>query len=65
MQVIIDQVVSRIRTVDGDTALSPQTLAQIVAAVLRAIEDRERETAREDEELSQRNYQQRNRPWAR
>ena len=65
MQVIIDQVVSRIRTVDGDTTLSPQTLSQIVAAVLRAIEDRERETAREDEELSQRNYQQRNRPWAR
>jgi hypothetical protein len=65
MQVIIDQVVSRIRTVDGDTALSPRTLAQIVGAVLRAIEDRERETAREDEELSQRNYQQRNRPWAR
>jgi hypothetical protein len=65
MQVIIDQVVSRIRAADGNAALSPQTLARIVAAVLRAIEDRERETAREDEELSQRNYQQRNRPWAR
>lgn len=65
MQVVIDEVVSQVRAVDGDAVLAPETLHHIVSAVMRAIEDKERRGANEDEELSQKNYQQRNRPWAR
>lgn len=65
MQVIIDEVTARVRATDGGAALAPETLRQIVAAVLAAIDARERGQAREDEELSQRNVHQRNRPWLR
>jgi hypothetical protein len=65
MQVIIDQVTARVRAMEGGAALSQETLRQIVAAVIQAIDARDRNTASENEELSQRNYQQRNRPWLR
>lgn len=37
-QVIIDEVVSRVRALDGGSALSPETLRQIVEAVLPAVQ---------------------------
>ena len=37
MQVIIDEVVSRVRAVDGRSALAPETLRSIVDAVLAAV----------------------------
>jgi hypothetical protein len=39
MQVEINEVVSTVRTVDGDALLTPQTLNRIVAAVLNAVQD--------------------------
>jgi hypothetical protein len=40
MQVEIQEIVSTVRTVDGESLLAPQTLARIVAAVLAAMEAR-------------------------
>lgn len=37
MQVIIDEVVSRVRAVDGRSALAPETLRAIVDTVLAAV----------------------------
>lgn len=39
MQVVIEQVVSRIRAVDGKSALGPETMRAIVQAVLAAVRD--------------------------
>jgi hypothetical protein len=38
MEVIIQEVVSTVRAVDGNALLDPRTMAQIVRAVLAAIE---------------------------
>jgi len=65
MQVIIEEVVSRIRTTEGGAGLSPETLRTIVSAVVTALEERQRHRENLDEEHSLRNYQQRNQPWNR
>lgn len=41
MEVEISNVVSTIRTVDGDSLLAPQTLEKIVRAVLEAVNEQE------------------------
>ena len=41
MEVHIADVVSTVRTVDGEALLAPRTMERIVRAVLRAIEERE------------------------
>lgn len=37
MQVIIDEVISRVRAIDGRSALAPETMRAIVEAVLAAV----------------------------
>lgn len=50
MEVIIDEVVSRIRVVDGGTLLSPAVARELVRLTLQAArEERERERRREAE----------------
>ena len=39
MQVIIDEVVSRVRAIDGRSALAPETLRSIVETVLAAVRE--------------------------
>jgi hypothetical protein len=39
VQVIIDEVVSRIRAIDGRSALAPETMRAIVDAVLAAVRE--------------------------
>ena len=46
MQVEIGEVVSTVRTVDGEALLSPQTLQRIVTAVLQALQEVEAHRAR-------------------
>jgi hypothetical protein len=41
MEVHINDIVSSVRTVDGDSLLAPQTLAKIVQAVLAAVREQE------------------------
>lgn len=41
MEVNIEDVVSTVRTVDGDSLLSPNTLRTIVNAVMQAVAERE------------------------
>jgi hypothetical protein len=65
MQVIIDEVVSRVRAIEGGANLSPDTLRGIVSAVMDAVDARERNRNNKDEEHSTRNFQQRNQPWNR
>ncbi|MCP4925665.1 MAG: hypothetical protein GY916_06960 [Gammaproteobacteria bacterium] len=65
MQVIIEEVVSRIRAMDGGAGLSADTLRSIVDAVVSAVEEKQRHHENVDEEHSLRNYQQRNQPWSR
>jgi hypothetical protein len=65
MQVIIDEVVSNVTAIGGAENMSPQTLQRIVSAVLQAVDDRDRQRGRVDEEQSLHNYQQRNQPWTR
>lgn len=65
MQVIIEEVVSRIRTVGGGAGLSAETLNSIVSAVVEAVEEKQKHRENLDEEHSLRNYQQRNQPWDR
>lgn len=65
MQVIIEEVVSRIRAVDGGGGLSADSLRGIVEAVLLAVDEQKRHDEAVDEEHSLRNYQQRNQPWDR
>lgn len=63
MQIIIEEVVSRIRAMDGSSGLSEETLRTIVAAVVDAVGQQQKHRDNVNEELSLRNYQQRNRPW--
>jgi hypothetical protein len=46
MDVIIQDVVARVRAVDGQSLLSPQTLQMIVRAVLAASEEQARDKQR-------------------
>lgn len=39
MQVIIDEVISRIRAIDGRSALAPETMRAIVETVLAAVRE--------------------------
>lgn len=41
MEVQIGELASTVRAVDGDSLLTPQTLEQIVRAVLQAVNDQE------------------------
>lgn len=61
MQVIIEEVVCRVRATSAEAALSAATLNTVIGAVFEAIEHRDRRCADRDEELSLENYQQRNR----
>lgn len=50
MNVIIDEVISRVRAIDGRSALAPETLRAIVDAVLAAVRaerDHEHQVGRE------------------
>lgn len=50
MEVVIEEVVSRIRAVDGQTLLSPAVARELVRLTLEAVhDDREREKRREAE----------------
>ena len=62
MQVIIEEVVSRVRTTSSEAALSPATLRAVIAAVMEAIAADGKRKADRAEELSTRNYQERTRP---
>ena len=42
MDVTINEVVASVRTVDGNSLVSPEVMQQIVRAVLQAVEERER-----------------------
>ena len=65
MQIMIEEVVSRIRAVSGGAGLSSETLQSIVSAVLESVEEREKHRDNISEEHSLQNYQQRNQPWNR
>lgn len=39
MQVIIDEVISRVRAIDGGSALAPETMRAIVDTVLAAVRE--------------------------
>jgi len=63
MQVIIDEVVSNVRALSGESVLAPETMRRIVEAVLEAVRAERDHADRVAEEGSLRNYQQRNQPW--
>jgi hypothetical protein len=50
MNVTIDEAVATVRTVDGQSLLDERTLAQIIRAVLAALEDKQARDRRRDEE---------------
>jgi hypothetical protein len=50
MDVQISEITSTVRTTDGNSALSPTALQQIVSIVLRAVEQREQHKKRVDGE---------------
>jgi hypothetical protein len=52
MQVIIDEIVSNIRAVDGQAGLSPEVMRQVVGACLRAVQDMMSHEERTKEERS-------------
>jgi hypothetical protein len=52
VQVIIDEVVTTLRAVDGEALLAPQTLEKLVRAVLRAVNEQQDHARRVDAELS-------------
>jgi hypothetical protein len=48
--VIVEEIVSTIRTVDGQAMLHPSTLARVVQAVLSAVDEKQsRERRRKDD----------------
>ena len=59
MQVIINELVSNVRAIDGQSVLSPATLQRIVETVLEAAHQEEDHQQRTSEEKSLKNYQQR------
>lgn len=60
MEVIIEEIVTRMNATSDDVAMSPQRTAALVEAMVAAIDARERHQAELEEELSLENYQQRN-----
>ena len=50
MDVMINEIVSTVRTVDGGSSLAPRTLAEIVRAVLAAVKDHQEHDARAKQE---------------
>ena len=46
MEVQINEVVSRVRSVDGESLLSPEILHRILQAVMAAMEERDRHQQR-------------------
>ena len=58
MQVIINELVSNVRALDGQSVLSPATLQRVVATVLEAVHQEEEHKQRMLEEKSLKNYQQ-------
>ncbi|WP_157598699.1 hypothetical protein [Tateyamaria omphalii] len=62
MQVIIEEVVSRIKATNSEAALSPQALNTVVTAVMEAIAAQDQRGADQEEERSLQNYQERVRP---
>jgi hypothetical protein len=52
MQVIIDEIVNNVRATEKETAISPETMRQIVAACVRAIEAKHAKEQRVKEEQS-------------
>lgn len=65
MQVIIEEVVSQVRAINGGAGLSQETVRSLVDAVLSAMDERQRQREDVDEEHSLHNYHQRNQPWNR
>jgi hypothetical protein len=54
MEVHIEEMQSTVRAVDGASVLSPQTMQQILAVVMRAVEEREahRERVKSEQAVS-------------
>lgn len=52
MNVIIDEIVSNVRVIDRESVLAPTVLAQIVAACVRAVEDKLAHAERSRDEKS-------------
>ena len=59
MQITIDNVVNQFRALTARSALSPETLREIVAAVMSAVDNEREHGERVAEEGSMQNYQQR------
>lgn len=59
MEVIINELVSKIKLLDGDSMLSPDTLNRIVAVVMDAVRDEMEHGKRVDEEHSLENVHER------
>jgi hypothetical protein len=51
MQVIVDEIVTTVRAVDGDSVLAPKTLQAIVRAVLQAVAEQKAHERRAEAEL--------------
>jgi hypothetical protein len=50
MDVIIEEVVSTIRTVDGEAVLHPNVLARVIQAVLAAVDEKQARNRRRQED---------------
>jgi hypothetical protein len=50
--VIIDEIVSNVRVIDRESVLDPKVLGQIVAACVRAVEDKLAHEGRSKDEKS-------------
>ena len=58
MQVIVHELVSRVRTLDAESVLAPATFARIVEAVLEAVREESAHRKRVAEEHALENYQE-------
>lgn len=58
MQIIIDELVSQIHAMDGDSLLSPESMTRIVSTVLEAVRADNQHQQRVGDELTLDNYQQ-------
>lgn len=59
MQVIINELVSKIKLLDGGSMLSPETLNRIVAAVMEAVREEQDHQQRVKDEHSLENVHER------
>lgn len=46
MEIEINEIVSRVNVVDGDTLVTPQTMRRIVASVLEAVQEAQKHDQR-------------------